>query len=80
MDVVRLIGAPVFPCKAGGKQPATAHGCKDATDDPGRIGVWWPEGSDLNVAMATGGVVVIDFDDHGAEGGPCGFDALAEWE
>lgn len=80
MDVVRLIGAPVFPCKAGGKQPATAHGCKDATDDPERIGEWWPEGSDLNVAMATGGVVVIDFDDHGAEGGPCGFDHLAEWE
>lgn len=79
-DVVRLLGAPVFPCKAGGKQPATAHGCKDATDDPERIGAWWPKGSDLNVAMATGGVVVIDFDDHGAEGGPCGLDALAQWE
>ena len=31
----------VFPCKPGSKEPATLHGFKDATTDPGRIRRWW---------------------------------------
>ena len=35
-------GWPVFPCRPGRKEPATPHGFKDATTDPGRITGWWP--------------------------------------
>ena len=30
-------GWPVFPCRDGSKEPATRHGFKDATTDPGTI-------------------------------------------
>ena len=33
-------GWPVFPCQAGQKIPATAHGHLDATTDPGQITAW----------------------------------------
>ena len=35
------MGLQTFPCKPRGKVPATAHGCKDATTDPGQIAAWW---------------------------------------
>lgn len=35
------LGLPVFPCAPGGKRPATPHGFKDATTDPGQIRAWW---------------------------------------
>ena len=57
-------GWPVFPCKPGSKEPATAHGHLDATTDPARIADWWRAVPVRNVAIATGapGPDVLDID------------------
>lgn len=69
-------GWPVFPCRPGGKEPATRHGFCDATTDPELIRLWWKRMPDANVAVATGtpGPDVLDVDQHGAAGN--GFAAL----
>lgn len=68
-------GWPVFPCRPGLKEPATAHGCKDATIDPDRIRRWWTSCPAFNVAVATGapGPDVLDVDVHP---GGSGFEAF----
>ncbi len=70
----------VFPLQPGKKTPATPHGCKDATSDPGRIMEWWGASQLYNVGLATGGgLVVLDVDiDHDA--GKYGDETLAELE
>ena len=59
---------PVFPCYPREKHSATTHGCKDATTDQEQITKWWTGSYLYNVAMATGGgLVVLDVDiDHDA--------------
>lgn len=61
-------GCYVFPCRPGGKLPATSHGFKDAARDPATIVGWWVRCPTANIGLATGatGLVVIDLD--GAEG------------
>jgi Bifunctional DNA primase/polymerase, N-terminal len=63
-------GWPVFPCHAGQKTPATAHGYRDATTDPDQITAWFARNPRWNVAIATGapGPDVLDVDDHGPAG------------
>ncbi len=63
-------GWPVFPCKPGGKEPATRHGFRDASTDPGLIRYWWSRQPDANLAIATGapGPDVLDVDQHGPAG------------
>jgi len=64
-------GWPVFPCKPGSKEPATAHGFHDATTDVGCIERFWTRRPDMNVAVATGGEGpdVLDIDvAHGKAG------------
>ena len=63
-------GWPVFPCQAGQKIPATAHGHLDATTDPQQITTWFDRHPDWNLAIATGapGPDVLDVDDHGPAG------------
>jgi hypothetical protein len=70
-------GWPVFPCLDGGKAPATRHGYRDATTDPGRIVAWFGSHPERNVAIATGapGPDVLDVDQHGP--GRDGYRALA---
>lgn len=72
------MGLRVFPCN--GKTPATPHGCKDATTDPAKIAEWWGGGSTYNIAIATGGgIIVLDVDaDH--ERGKYGDETLADLE
>jgi Bifunctional DNA primase/polymerase, N-terminal/Primase C terminal 1 (PriCT-1) len=63
-------GFPVFPCVPRGKQPATAHGCLDATVDADVIRRWWCEQPAFNVAFATGPAsktFVVDVDGLDAE-------------
>ncbi len=56
-------GWPVFPLQPRGKQPATAHGFKDATVDPDRIRAWWTRSPDANIGLPTGQRFdVIDID------------------
>ena len=63
-------GWPVFPCQPGGKEPATRHGFRDASTDPGQIRSWWTRQPHANVAIATGapGPDVLDVDQHGPAG------------
>jgi hypothetical protein len=69
-------GWPVFPCQPGRKEPATRHGCLDATTDPDQVAWWWRRQPDANVAIASGapGPDVLDVDQHGDAGS--GFAAL----
>jgi len=64
-------GMCIFPCVPRDKQPATEHGCKDATTDPAIIRQWWRLQPDCNIAIATGTpskVFAIDVDGLAAEG------------
>ncbi len=71
-------GWPVFPCQPGEKLPATAHGFKDATTDPGLIRHWWTRQPTCNVAIATGapGPDVLDVDVHPNGNGFAAFNQL----
>lgn len=67
-------GWPVFPCEAGGKRPACAHGFHDATTDLDQIRAWWSDQPTNNIGLPTGGDVdVFDFD-----GDPAGVWAFNE--
>lgn len=63
-------GWPVFPCRPGGKEPATRHGFHDATTDPAQIKWWWKHKPAANLAIATGlpGPDVLDVDQRDEEG------------
>ena len=63
-------GWPVFPCQPGQKIPATTHGYRDATTDPGQIIAWFALRPECNLAIATGapGPDVLDVDNHGPAG------------
>jgi len=63
-------GWPVLPCLPGQKIPATGHGYRDASTDPGQIAEWFGRHPDWNLAIATGapGPDVLDVDDHGRAG------------
>jgi Bifunctional DNA primase/polymerase, N-terminal len=63
-------GCPVLPCQPGRKTPATRHGVRDATTDPGQITAWFGRHPDWNLAIATGapGPDVLDVDQHGPAG------------
>ena len=54
----------VHPLKPRSKEPATAHGFKDATVDPVQIATWWFENPAYNIGIATepSGLLVVDID------------------
>ncbi len=58
------MGYPVFPCKVGLKEPACAHGFKDATTDIQQIEQWWST-EPYNIGLATQGLLVVDIDGEG---------------
>ena len=63
-------GLAVFPCLPRAKEPATEHGCLDATTDVETIRVWWRERPDCNIGVACGtasGIFVVDIDGLDAE-------------
>jgi Bifunctional DNA primase/polymerase, N-terminal/Primase C terminal 1 (PriCT-1) len=60
-------GWGVFPVRRD-KRPRTAHGLKDASNDPATIRQWWALWPDAGVAIRTGeGLLVLDVD--GEDGG-----------
>jgi hypothetical protein len=64
-------GWPVLPVRAGGKDPLTRHGVKDASIDPRTVARWWRRWPSANVAIACGlpGPQVLDVDDVEAGAG-----------
>ncbi len=70
-------GIAVFPCRQGAKEPATAHGWKDATTDVITIDRWWTENPNYNLAIALdqAGLCVVDLDVK--DDGPDNWQALA---
>lgn len=67
-------GWRVFPVKAGGKTPLTAHGFKDATCNKMEVDCLWAVRGFANIGLATGGgLVVLDVD---RKDGKDGFKAL----
>ena len=75
------MGLAVVPLRPRSKEPATAHGLRDWTDDPASVRAIWAAHPDLNVGVVcgapSGGLVVIDMDEHEEESG---WDALRAWE
>ena len=59
------MGYAVFPCVPGGKAPLTQRGFHDATTEAAQIEAWWTEHPEANVAMQTGGLLVVDVDGSG---------------
>lgn len=59
----------IFPCSPGTKDPATAHGWKDASDDPAQIAEWRRINPHFNWAIACGlsGLFVFDIDPAGLD-------------
>lgn len=57
-------GFKVHPLKSGRKDPATAHGFKDASSDESQIRDWWAKTPAGNVGIACGasGLAVLDID------------------
>ncbi len=60
-------GIKVFPCLPNAKQPATANGFHDASDDAAQIDAWWNENPEYNIGMCPedAGWAVIDIDPGG---------------
>lgn len=55
----------ILPLKPDTKTPATAHGFKDASSDAATVrGLGWNAMVNANVGLATGDVIVLDFDVH----------------
>lgn len=81
LDYVSM-GLAVVPLRPRSKEPATAHGLRDWTDDPDSVREVWGAHPDLNVGIVcgapSGGLVAIDLDCH--EDGPDGMASLREWE
>lgn len=72
----QALGWPVFPLKAGSKEPATLKGFKDATTNRRRIEAWWNGNPNYNIGLATGHAFdVVDIDP-----GPGGRESLAQLE
>lgn len=55
-------GWVVFPCKPHTKQPATAHGFKDATQDTEQLKRLFATPHNIAMACGASGIVVPDFD------------------
>ncbi len=56
------LGYPVFPCRPGASQPLTEHGFHNASTDATQIEQWWQRHPEANLAIAAGGLLVVDVD------------------
>ena len=48
------MGFAVFPLQPRRKEKKKKNGFKDATTDPNQIRLWWGEGKEYNIGIATG--------------------------
>lgn len=77
------LGLAVVPIRKGTKQPPMKDWQKEATQDPELIRRWWSRWPDAGVGVVTGeksgGLAVIDLDEH-PEDGRHGVALLEAWE
>lgn len=70
------MGFRTLPIKPGSKEPATAHGVKDATDDDAATDAYYATHSKHGIGIAGDGFVIFDFD---VKDGIDGRDQLLGW-
>ena len=77
------LGLAVVPIRKGTKQPPMKAWQKEATQDPEKIREWWDRWPEAGVGVVTGeksgGLAVIDLDEH-PEDGRRGVELLEAWE
>ena len=77
------LGLAVVPIRKGTKQPPMKAWQKEATQDPEKIWEWWGRWPEAGVGVVTGeksgGLAVIDLDEH-PEDGRRGVELLEAWE
>ncbi len=75
-----ILGWKVFPVTPGQKAPPlTAHGFRDASNDPEQIKWWWRQWSTANIALATGTISEIADFETDKKPYADGEKSLAEW-
>lgn len=70
------MGFKTLPIKPGSKEPATAHGVKDATDDDAVTDAYYATRPNHGIGIAGDGFVIFDFD---VKDGIDGRDQLLGW-
>lgn len=70
------MGFKTLPIKPGTKEPACAHGVKDATADDAATDAWYEAHPDHGIGISGEGFVIFDFD---VKDGLDGRDALVGW-
>lgn len=70
------MGFKTLPIKPGSKEPATAHGVKDATDDDAATDAYYATHANHGIGIAGDGFVIFDFD---VKDGIDGRDQLLGW-
>ena len=59
---LHAMGFKTLPIKPGTKEPATAHGVKDATDDDIATDLWYEQHPNHGIGISGDGFVIFDFD------------------
>ena len=73
---LHALGFKTLPIKPGTKEPATAHGVKDATDDDAATDAYYATRPNHGIGVAGDGFVIFDFD---VKDGIDGRDQLLGW-
>lgn len=73
---LHALGFKTLPIKPGSKEPATAHGVKDATDDDAVTDAYYATRPNHGIGIAGDGFVIFDFD---VKDGIDGRDQLLGW-
>lgn len=73
---LHAMGFRTLPIKPGSKEPATAHGVKDATDDDAATDAYYATHANHGIGIAGDGFVIFDFD---VKDGIDGRDQLLGW-
>ena len=71
------LGFKTLPIRPGSKEPACAHGVKDATADDAATDAWYAAHPDHGIGVSGEGFVIFDFD---VKDGVDGRDQLDGWK
>ena len=74
---LHALGFATLPIKPGTKEPATAHGVKDATRDDAVTDAFYESRPNFGIGISGDGFVIFDFD---VKDGIDGRDQLLDWD